>query len=95
MRPYRRPPEQAAALEGRTLDQQIPLIDSFVPTDLAPFASLPLDPSGLLARTVALKPGQGTSMTDAAYDRASALQLEDDPVAAEPALRPRVSTSYP
>jgi hypothetical protein len=79
-------PDAAAALAGRTLDQQIPLIDSFVPTDPAQFASLPVDPSGLLVRTVALKPGQGTSMTDATYDRAGALQLEDDPVAAGPAL---------
>jgi hypothetical protein len=79
-------PEQAAALAGAALDRQIPLLDSFVPTDPAQFAALPLDPSGLLARTVALKPGQGTTMTDATYDRAGALQLEDDPVAAGPAL---------
>ena len=79
-------PEQAAAPAGRALDQQLPLIDSFVPTDPAQFASLPLDPSGLLARTLPLKPGQGTTMSDGTYDRAGALQLEDDPVAAQPAL---------
>jgi hypothetical protein len=79
-------PEQAAALAGRAQDQQIPLIDSFAPTDPAQFAALPLDPTGLLARTLPLKPGQGTTMSDATYDRAGALQLEDDPVAAGPAL---------
>jgi hypothetical protein len=79
-------PEQAAALAGRALDQQVPLIDSFAPTDPAQFAALPLDPTGLLARTLALKPGQGTTMSDATYDRTGALQLEDDPVAAGHAL---------
>jgi hypothetical protein len=79
-------PEQAAALAGRALDLQVPLIDSFVPTDPAQFAALPLDPTGLLARTLPLKPGQGSTMSDATYDRAGALQLEDDPVAAGPAL---------
>jgi hypothetical protein len=79
-------PEQAAAMAGSTLDQQIPLIERFTPTDPAQFASLPLDPSGLLARTVPLKSGQGTTMSDATYDRSGGLQLEDDPVTAGPAL---------
>lgn len=86
-------PEQAAALAGRALDQQVPLIDSFAPTDPAQFAALPLDPTGLLARTLPLKPGQGTTMSDATYDRAGALQLEDDPVAAGPRSMRPVSTS--
>jgi hypothetical protein len=79
-------PDAAAAMAGRALDQQVPLIDRFAPADSAQFAGLPLDPSGLLARTLPLKPGQGTTMSDAAYDRPGALQLEDDPVAAGPAL---------
>jgi hypothetical protein len=62
------------------------LIDSFVPTDPAQFATLPLDPTGLLARTLPLKPGQGSTMSDADYDRAGALQLEDDPVTAAAAF---------
>jgi hypothetical protein len=76
------PAEVAAALAGRTLDLQGPLIDRFQPTDPAQFASLPLDPAGLLARTLPLKAGQGNSMSNAAYDRAGALQLEDNPIRA-------------
>jgi hypothetical protein len=79
-------PDQAAALAGRALDQQVPSIDGFVPADPAQFASLPLDPTGLVARTLPLKPGQGTTMSDGSYDRAGGLQLEDDPVAAGPVL---------
>lgn len=78
--------EQAAGLAGRTLDQQIPLIDSFTPTEVAGFTGLLQDPTGLLARTLPLKPGQGTTMSDATYDRTAALQLEDDPVTARPLL---------
>jgi hypothetical protein len=56
--------EQSAALAGRLLDLQAPLIDHFQPTDPAHFADLPLDPTGLLARTLPLKPGQGDSTSN-------------------------------
>ncbi len=78
--------QQAADLASRTLNQQIPLIDSFTPTAFAMFTGLSQDPTGLLARTLPLKPGQGTTMSDATYDRTAALQLEDDPVTARPML---------
>ena len=80
-------PERAAELAGRILDLQVPLIDTFVPTEPAPLASLPRDPSGLLARTVPLKPGQGDSMSDADYDPTGAMQLEDNPIQAGPAMQ--------
>lgn len=79
-------PDAAAALTGHALDQQVPLIDGFVSTDPAQFCLLPLDPTGLLARTVTRKAGQGSTMSDATFDRAAALQLEDDPLTAGPAL---------
>ena len=50
-------------------------------------ATLPRDPSGLLARTVPLKPGQGDSMSDADYDPTGAMQLEDNPIQAGPAMQ--------
>jgi hypothetical protein len=80
-------PERAAELAGRVLDLQVPLIDTFVPTAPKPLATLPLDPSGLLARTVPLKPGQGDTMSDADYDAQGAMQLEDNPIEAGRALR--------
>jgi hypothetical protein len=74
--------EQSAALAGRLLDLQAPLIDHFQPTDPAHFADLPLDPTGLLARTLPSKPGQGDSTSNATYDPAGELHLEDNPVTA-------------
>jgi hypothetical protein len=80
-------PERAVDLARRTLDLQLPLLDTFVPTPPKPLAELPRDPTGLLARTVPLKSGQGTSMSDADYDPAGAIQLEDNPIQAEGAMR--------
>ena len=80
-------PERAAELAGRILDLQVPLIDTFVPTEPTPLATLPRDPSGLLARTVPLKPGQGDSMSDADYDPTGAIQLEDNPIQAGSAMQ--------
>jgi hypothetical protein len=80
-------PEREAELAGRILDLQVPLIDTFVATKPEALATLPRDPSGLLARTVPLKPGQGDSMSDADYDPAGAMQLEDNPIQAGPAMQ--------
>ncbi|MFI5505997.1 hypothetical protein ACIA48_00900 [Mycobacterium sp. NPDC051804] len=80
-------PEREIELAGRILDLQVPLIDTFVPTEPAPLASLPQDPTGLLARTVPLKSGQGDSMSNADYDPAGALQLEDNPIQAAAAMK--------
>jgi hypothetical protein len=79
-------PDHAAAVAGHALDLQVPLIDKFQPTEPAQFANLPLDPTGLVARTLPVKPGQADSMSNAAYDAAAELHLEDDPVRAQRAF---------
>ena len=79
-------PDCEAQLAGHTLDRQVPLIDTFVPSDPVEFPTLALDPTGLVARTLPPPAGQATSMSGAAYPPAAALQLEDDPVQAGPLL---------
>lgn len=73
-------PDEGAALANRALDQQIPLIDGFTPTDPAQLSAIPLDPTGLVARTLALPAAEATPMSGAAYPPAGALQAVDDPV---------------
>lgn len=79
-------PDCEAQLAARTLDLQLPLIDTFQPTDPARFATLPLDPTGLVARTLPLPADQASSTSGAAYDLPAALHLEDNPMKAGPAL---------
>jgi hypothetical protein len=80
-------PDCQAQLASRTLDLQLPLIDTFTPTDPARFATLPLDPTGLLARTLPLPDDETTSTTGATYAPPGALHFEDDPVKIGPALK--------
>ncbi len=80
-------PDCEAPLAAHTLDLQLPLIDAFSPTAPDQFAALPLDPTGLVARTLPLPRDQATSTSGAAYPPAGALHLEDDPVEADPALK--------
>ncbi|MEZ0350588.1 hypothetical protein [Mycobacterium sp. pR1184] len=79
-------PDCETQLAGRTLDRQIPLIDTFVPTEAVEFPTLALDPSGLVARTLPSPDDQTTSMSGAAYPPTGALHLEDDPVQTGPLL---------
>ncbi|MCV7425125.1 DUF7373 family lipoprotein [Mycobacterium montefiorense] len=79
-------PECEAQLAGHTLDRQLPLIDTFTPTDPVQFPTLAMDPTGLVARTLPPPAGQATSMSGAAYPLAGALHLEDDPVQIGPLL---------
>ncbi|WP_082969426.1 DUF7373 family lipoprotein [Mycobacterium kyorinense] len=79
-------PDCPVQLAAHTLDLQLPLIDSFTPTDPSQFATLPLDPTGLVARTLPMPPDQATSTTGAAYEPAGALHFENDPAAVGPAL---------
>jgi hypothetical protein len=79
-------PDCEAPLAARTLDLQLPLIDTFRPTDANQFATLPLDPTGLVARTLPLPADQTTPMSGAAYEMAGALHLEDNPVQVGAAL---------
>jgi hypothetical protein len=79
-------PDCEAQLAGHTLDRQLPLIDTFTPTDPVEFPTLALDPTGLVARTLPPPPSQVTLMSGAAYPPAGALHLEDEPVQTEPLL---------
>lgn len=79
-------PACAAHLTSRTLDLQIPLIDTFTPTDPSQFHTLPMDPTGLVVRTLPLPPAEATSTSGASYPPAGALHLENDPVAIGAAL---------
>ncbi|WP_375488024.1 hypothetical protein, partial [uncultured Mycobacterium sp.] len=67
----------AAQLVTDTLDMQGPLIDRFMPTPADQFATLPLDPTGLLARTVPTP--TATINQVAVYEPRAALNYAADP----------------
>ena len=79
-------PECAAQSAARTLDLQLPLLDSFTPTAPDQFPTVPIDPTGLVARTLPMPPSEATSITGAAYQPAGALHFENDPDTTGPAL---------
>ena len=79
-------PDCQAQLAAHILDLQLPLIDGFKPTDPAQFATLPLDPTGLVARTLPLRADQTSSTSGAAYELSGALQFEDNPIKVGPEL---------
>jgi hypothetical protein len=72
--------DATAALVAKTLDLQGPLIDQFKATDPAGFAGLPLDPTGLLAKTLPISPKEATLVQRTVYERRGALHLQEDPV---------------
>jgi hypothetical protein len=69
----------AAQLVTKALDLQAPRIDKFVPTDPAKFADLPIDPTGLYARTLPLPPEEAT-VHAGVWLPAAALNYQVDPV---------------
>lgn len=69
----------AASLVAGTLDRQMPLIDQFRPTDPAALALLPVDPTGLLARTLPAPPSELSAMVPGSYGPHGALFFEADP----------------
>jgi hypothetical protein len=71
--------DTAAALIAKTLDLQGPLIDQFTPTDAAKLADLPIDPTGLLARTLPVSPDDASVNQRTVYEPRAALQFETDP----------------
>jgi hypothetical protein len=79
-------PEAAATLAAHALDLQLPLLDGFQPADPASFPQLPLDPTGLVARTLPISPAEATPMSGSAYPPAGALQAEANPVVVGPQL---------
>lgn len=73
-------PDATAALVARTLDLQGPLIDRFKATNPAEFADLPIDPTGLLAKTLPISPKDAILTERTVYQRQGALQFQSDPV---------------
>ncbi|MFZ0903969.1 MAG: hypothetical protein WAN71_08850 [Mycobacterium sp.] len=67
-----------AQMIARVLDLQGPLIDRFQPTPADQFASLPADPTGLLARTV-----PGNLKEGAVLEPHAALHYRPNPIAAQ------------
>src|SRR4051812_21390819 len=71
--------DTAVGLIAKALDLQVPLIDQFTPTDSARLAELPVDPTGLLARTLPISPTAASVNQLAVYQRRGSLQLQADP----------------
>lgn len=70
----------AADIIARTLDQQIPAIDAFVPTPVSELADLAVDDSGLLARTVPQTGDEIPADTNQAYGPHAALHFQSSPL---------------
>jgi hypothetical protein len=71
--------EAAAKAVASTIDKQRPAIDEFTPGAIDAMADVPLDPTGLLARTV--PGGPDTPMTkNAVYSLRGALHFQSNPV---------------
>lgn len=77
-------PDVALALIANTVGFQGPVIDLFQSTDPADFAEIPLDPTGLLARTLPLPNAEPTAAQNARYGRRGALHFQDDPARSSP-----------
>jgi hypothetical protein len=71
----------AADMVAKTLDQQIPAIDAFVPTPVSELADLAVDDSGLLARTIPQTGDQIPADTNQVYGPHAALHFQASPLA--------------
>jgi hypothetical protein len=71
--------DTATGLIAKTLDLQVPLIDQFVATDPAKLADLPIDPTGLLARTLPINPTDASVNERTVFERRGSLQFQTDP----------------
>lgn len=74
--------EAAAALVGKAIDAQGPRIDEFAPVPTDALADVPLDPTGLLARTLPVPP-DGAATKNAVYDRRGAMHFQSNPIASK------------
>ena len=71
--------DAATRLVAKAIDAQGPLIDQFTPADPAAFANVPLDPTGLLAKTL---PGTAAMPAkNAVYAPRGAMHFQSNPVA--------------
>lgn len=73
------PPEPSAELIAKTLDLQGPAIDKYTPTDPAQFATVPKDPSGLLARALPVPKGGSTPNSNMTVDAHGLLNFDAAP----------------
>jgi hypothetical protein len=71
--------EAATALVAKAIDAQGPEIDQFKAADAGALAAVPLDPTGLLART--LPATSGTAAKNAVYGTRGAMHFQSDPIA--------------
>jgi len=75
------PVDGVTTLVAKTLDLQGPAIDRYNPVDPAQFASVPRDPSGLLARAIPVPKGRSTPNSNMTLDAHGLLNFDGDPVA--------------
>lgn len=73
--------ESGAALVAKTLDLQASAISGFTPTPPADLAKLPVDPSGLLARTLPDTSEHPAVVNNLVYGPHAALLFQSDPAA--------------
>jgi len=76
------PVDGVTALVAKALDLQGPAIDGYKLVDPAQFATVPRDPSGLLARAIPVPKGSGTPNSNITLDSHGLLNFDSDPVAA-------------
>jgi hypothetical protein len=74
----------AAALVAKAVDLQGPRIDEFSPTDPAKLGDLPLDPTGLAARTLPLPKNKSATVYNGVWGPYASLHFAVDPVMAAP-----------
>ncbi|MHA3024702.1 DUF7373 family lipoprotein [Mycobacterium sp. BMJ-28] len=74
--------DAATGLVATAIDTQGPAIDGFTPADMSAFAEVPLDPTGLLSRTVPLT-GDITPSKNAVYPAKGAMHFQTDPVSSK------------
>jgi hypothetical protein len=71
--------EPALGLVAKAIDLQGPVIDQFRATDPSEFVDISLDPTGLLARTLAVPEKEATTIQNTTYEQRGALQFQSDP----------------
>lgn len=72
--------EPAAAMVAKTIDLQSPLIDQFTPTPIDKLADVPLDPTGLLVRTIPAAVDSAPATKNAAYSARGAVHFQSNPI---------------
>jgi hypothetical protein len=72
--------EPAATMVAKAIDLQGPLIDQFTPTPVDKLADVPLDPTGMLVRTIPAEVGTAPATKNAAYGARGAVHFQSNPV---------------